>query len=349
MIWVIVIFVVLTAALLEYYSLSLAPKRMQISFDTDLTLAEPGEEVCLSFVIRNQSRLPQLYVSVSVSLEDGLKILVNEDEGAKYIVKTASGNLFRRRYFLLPHQTVTQKIRFVPERRGVFHIGRCYMECGDYLGLKSIVQSFPIDRQFVCTARYIPDLPSFDPLGGTDGNHSVRRFIFEDPTLIYGYRDYTGREPMRQISWKATARTGRLTVREQDHTQEWNATVLADLWTDSQEDLERVLELVRTVCESLEERHIPYAFVSNSDLGDVPEGLGRQHIHMIQRKIGLSFPIAYYRFDTLLPRFFSGPTDDRSFILIAPEPTRNVDDYLRYLDRYGASKTIVFYGKEAVS
>ena len=64
MIWVIVIFVVLTAVLLEYYSVSLAPKRMQISFDTDLTLAEPGEEVCLSFVIRNQSRLPQLYVSV---------------------------------------------------------------------------------------------------------------------------------------------------------------------------------------------------------------------------------------------------------------------------------------------
>ena len=349
MIWVIVIFVVLTAALLEYYSLSLAPKRIQISFDTDLTLAEPGEEVCLSVVIRNQSRLPQLYVSVSVSLEDGLKILVNEDEGAKYIVKTASGNLFRRRYFLLPHQAVIQKIRFVPEHRGVFHIGRCYLECGDYLGIKSIVKSFPIDRQLVCTARYIPDLPSFDPLGGTEGNHSVRRFIFEDPTLVYGYRDYTGREPMRQISWKATARTGRLTVREQDHTQEWNATVLADLWTDSQEDLERVLELVRTVCESLEERHIPYAFVSNSDLGDVPEGLGRQHIHMIQRKIGLSFPIAYYRFDTLLPRLFSGTTDDRSFILIAPEPTRNVDDYLRYLDRYGASKTIVFYGKEAVS
>ena len=70
---------------------------------------------------------------------------------------------------------------------------------------------------------------------------------------------------------------------------------------------------------------------------------------MIQRKIGLSFPIAYYRFDTLLPRLFSGPTDDRSFILIAPEPTRNVDGYLQYLDRYGASKTIVFYGKEAVS
>ncbi|MCR5004662.1 MAG: DUF58 domain-containing protein [Clostridiales bacterium] len=349
MIWVIVIFVLLAAALLEYYSVSLAPKRMQISFDTDLTLAEPGEEVCLSFVIRNQSRLPQLYVSVSVSLEDGLRISVDEDARAKYIVKTASGNLFRRRYFLLPHQAVTQKIRFVPEHRGVFHIGRCYLECGDYLGLKSIVQSFPIDRQLVCTARYIPDLPSFDPLGGTDGNHSVRRFIFEDPTLIYGYRDYTGREPMRQISWKATARTGRLTVREQDHTQEWNATVLADLWTDSPDDLERVLELVRTVCESLEERHIPYAFVSNSDLGDVPKGLGRQHIHMIQRKIGLSFPIAYYRFDTLLPRLFSGPTDDRSFILIAPEPTRNVDDYLQYLDRYGASKTIVFYGKEAVS
>jgi hypothetical protein len=209
------------------------------------------------------------------------------------------------------------------------------------------VRSLRIDRQLVCTARYLPDLGPFDPVGGTEGDFSVRRFIFEDPTLIYGYRDYTGREPMRQISWKATARTGKLTVREQDHTQEWSATVLADLWSETQGDLERVLELVRTVCEVLEERHISYALYSNSDIGNVPEGLGRQHVHAIQRRIGLSLPIAYHRFDSVLPKLLSGPARGRNFILIAPEPCMRVYEYVQQLDASAGSKTIVFYGKEA--
>ena len=348
MIWVIAISVALTAAILEILSITHAEDRIRISFDTDLTLAEPEEEVCLSFTLRNTSRFPQLYVGLSIFLEDGLKIAAGGTD-ARYIEKAASGDCFRRRYFLLPRQSVTEKIRFAPQRRGVFRIGRCYLDCGDYLGFRSAVQSIAIDRQLVCTARYLSEIGPFDPVGGTDGDFSVRRFIFEDPTLIYGYRDYTGREPMRQISWKATARTGKLTVREQDHTQEWSATVLADLWAEGPADLERVLEITRTICEILEERHIPYAFVSNSDLGNVPEGLGRQHIHTIQRRIGLATPTAYHRFDRLLAKLLYGPAKGRNFILIAPERTSQVAEYLRQLDAYADTRTIVFYGKEAAS
>ena len=44
--------------------------------------------------------------------------------------------------------------------------------------------------------------PSFDMLlGGMIGDISVNRFIFEDPMLTIGFSDYTGREPMRDISW----------------------------------------------------------------------------------------------------------------------------------------------------
>lgn len=349
MIWFVVIFVVLATGLLEYFSVHNVLEQIGLRFETDLSLAEPGEEVCLTMTVQNLSRFPKLYISASVSFEDGLRMITDENSSAKYTIKIASGYGFRRRYFLLPHQAVTQKIRFTPERRGVFRVGRCYLECGDYLGFKSVVQGFPIDCELVCTARYLPDLDPFDPLGGTEGDFSVRRFIHEDPTLVYGYRDYTGREPMRQISWKATARTGRLTVREQDHTQQWNAMVLVDLRTGSTEHLERTLEVVRTVCETLEERHIPYALITNSDLGEVSEGLGRQHIHMIQRRIGLSLPVAYYRFDTLLPKLLSGPADGHNFILIAPEPADPVSAYLQQLDQYASSKTIVFYGKEAAS
>ncbi|MBR6406042.1 MAG: DUF58 domain-containing protein [Lachnospiraceae bacterium] len=348
MIWIILLSVLCTAAVLEYFSIRYAMKRLQLEFRTDLALSEPGETVTLSFTIRNTSRFPQLYISASVYFEDGLRICESEDFMAKYVEKNAA-NIFKRRYFLLPHQAVTEKIRFCAKKRGVFHVGRCYLECGDLLGLKSVVKSFPVGNQLVCTAKYLEDLPAFDPLGGTDGDFSVQRFINEDPTLVYGYRDYTGREPMRQISWKATARTGRLIVREQDHTLEKNATVLCDLRTGTPDDLERTLELVRTVCEVLEEGHVPYVLITNSDLGSVPEGLGRQHVHLIQQKIGISRPIAYFSFETMLPQLLSGPAHSRNFILIAPAPTDQINAYLPLLERDAASETIVFYGKEAAS
>ncbi|MBR6321331.1 MAG: DUF58 domain-containing protein, partial [Lachnospiraceae bacterium] len=193
------------------------------------------------------------------------------------------------------------------------------------------------------------DVPPFEPLGGTNGDFSVQRFIHEDPTLIYGYRDYTGREPMKQISWKATARTGRLIVREQDHTLDRNAVVLADLRAESPITLEHTLEIIRTVCEMLEEKRVPYALITNSDLGEVPEGLGRQHIHLIQRRIGLSRPVAYFRFEELLHKVLSVSMRDRNFILIAPGRSDESEHCLYLLDRAAAAQTIVLYGKEEAS
>ena len=57
----------------------------------------------------------------------------------------------------------------------------------------------------------------------------MRRFILDDPSLLVGYREYTGREPMKQISWNQTAKTGRLTVRQNDHTTDRIAMVIVNM------------------------------------------------------------------------------------------------------------------------
>ena len=97
MIWIILLSVLCTAAVLEYFSIRYAMKRLQLEFRTDLALSEPGETVTLSFTIRNTSRFPQLYISASVYFEDGLRICESEDFMAKYVEKNAA-NIFKRRY-----------------------------------------------------------------------------------------------------------------------------------------------------------------------------------------------------------------------------------------------------------
>ena len=63
-------------------------------------------------------------------------------------------------------------------------------------------------------------------LGGFLGDISVRRFILEDPLLTVGFREYTGREPMKSISWTQSARVGRPLVKQYDHTVDATVTVL---------------------------------------------------------------------------------------------------------------------------
>ena len=339
----------LFAVFAEYYSLKRAPYRMNVSFRTDMALVEPGEQMYLIYTIRNTSILPRLFLSVSVYLDDDIEFRETEERTERYVEDSFTGLCFNRRYFLLPHQSFTEKVRICVTKRGLKPIGRFYLESGDFLGFKSFIREYPMDMKVICTSKTVEDLPDFHPLGGTLGDVSVRRFILEDPTLVYGHRDYTGHEPMKQISWKATARSGRLIVREQDHTLDWNATVLVDFRTESHHELERTLEIVRTVCERLESARIPYALITNGDLGVVPEGLGRQHIYAIQRKIGLAHPVAYYRFSRLIGRIVSAPAGIRNYILIAPDPSEERDQYLAVLDRHATIKTTVFYAKEAAS
>ncbi len=66
-------------------------------------------------------------------------------------------------------------------------------------------------------------------LGGVIGDISVNRFIFEDPMLTVGFSEYTGREPMRDISWTQSARLGRMMVKNYDHTVDLSVTILLNV------------------------------------------------------------------------------------------------------------------------
>ena len=96
-------------------------------------------------------------------------------------------------------------------------MGRCYLEAGDLLGLNVSVSSTEGNKTIICTAPMAESDPPVNVLGGFLGDISVRRFIMEDPSLLVGYRDYTGYEPMKKISWIQSAKTGKLMVKHAGH------------------------------------------------------------------------------------------------------------------------------------
>ncbi len=297
------------AAVIMLMQFAIAPKAsrhlwLRHTFDT--RLAEPGETIALTGRLVNSWFFPILYINLYEYMPEGASIAGKE------------GNCEAHSLFLLPRRGFRHTVLFTLPKRGVYRSGKYYVQTGDFLGFRSWVTSGEIRADITVMPKCCEDEPMLRILGGYIGDISVRRFIMEDPVLTVGYLDYTGREPMKKISWKHSARTGRLMVKNSDFTVDADAAVVLNMASGSEEEKEKSLEIVRTVCEQLEEQRIPYRFLSNGDIGSRRAGFGRTHVRALMTDLGRSELVSYTSFDALIDRCIRERKNNSSYILISP-------------------------------
>ncbi len=341
--------VLAAVAAAEILSLRLDPKRVVLRCSVDMSLTEPDEIATLHFHIQNTSALPMPFVSFSFVFSDAVEVR----EAADWMQAQGEGGMFSRSYTwhasLMPWRGKRGALRFSLKERGLHALGTVYVETGDFLGFRSRVRSFALENRVVCTARSLGEDPGLAPLGGYLGDISVRRFILEDNSLLLGYREYTGVEPMKDISWLQTARTGVLTVKKHDFTTDADVAVLLDVEQCAKPVAERCLSLVRTVCDTLEAGRIPYTVLSNGDLFETEKGMGRKHCFEIQRRIGLSRFVRYQAFGELTGQWSRPSFGRRGFIVIAPRLTPELMGALARLERASGVRALLLTGEEALS
>ncbi len=333
----------------QILSLCLNHKHVELHCEVDTDLTEPDELFTLSFRARNTGLWPLFYVSVSFALEEGLEVRESEAWKQANCTKNASLTMVRFKLSLLPRHTARGRVHLSASRRGQYILGKGYIETGDFCGFSSKVYSYDMPRKLVCTARRLPEEPAIKPAGGFLGEMSARRFILEDPSLILGYRSYTGAEPMKRISWTQTARTGQLMVRNPDFTVDADVVVLMDEEDCGKELTERCLSMLRTACDMLEAARIPYAVISNGDLSELPKGVGRRHNFEIQRRIGLSHFTRYRRFEDLAAQCAAGELIPRGWIVIVPQADASVRASVARLGAAANGQVCLLTGEEATN
>lgn len=293
---ILVIFVLL-CLLLEYDSAVKMPERVSAGVRTDRRMLNQGEEFALIYTIRNTGLLPCSCVHISqyvpgCIVPDGSRALQLSDMRALELRLWIGGR--RKREI-----SVTAR----GERRGRYMIPAFMVTTGDFLGLRempALCDERSYNEVVVCPKAVLPQNLS-RALGGFLGDISVRRFLFEDPVLTIGFREYTGREAMRQISWTQSARGKGLMVKNPDHTASLHVTLLLD--TEDRRAgaagefsallIETAFSLARGVLEKLEKARTPYAFAMNAeaegsltDYRYIPEGSGRKHFESILEGLG---------------------------------------------------------------
>ncbi len=346
---VILLSILAAVAAAEILSLKFDLDRISMRCSVNMSLTEPDEIATLRFRLQNNSALPLPFVGFSFVFSEAVE--VREDEA--WMKAQGEDSMFSRSYSwhasLMPYRGLRGTLRFSLKERGLHELGRVYLETGDFLGFRSRVRSFAIESRVVCTARSLREDPDLAPLGGYLGDISVRRFILEDNSLILGYREYTGVEPMKDISWPQTARTGVLTVKKHDYTVDADVAVLLDIEDCARPVAERCLSLVRTVCDMLEAGKIPYAVLSNGDLSEIEKGMGRRHCFEVQRRIGLSRFARYRSFGALTGQWSRPSFGRRGFIVIAPRSTPELAGDLARLESASGVRALLLTGEEALS
>lgn len=337
MIWVLFALAAAVLFFLEKHWAEFALRSLRFEGESDRIFAEPGETITWKASIENQSILPIPFVRFTETFPLETEFRSKSDLSRVYS-HLITQRFVENRLSLRPRRRVTRTLQFSLPRRGLYRFSNHRLATGDLLGFRE-VEKYGDWEEIVVIPERSTQQASVDALGGFLGDMSVRRFILEDPILTLGFRDYTGREPMKSISWVRSAAAGALQVKQYDHTAEHHIVVILNTEDASESELEECFRLTRSVCEKLEQKKMPYGFRTNGILigpaGTVSymaEGLGSRHLNTILYAMGRGSGANFCSFRYLTERTLKKRQSNESYIVVTPPLTSSSTPCIRKLE-----------------
>ena len=352
--WSIIIAAALALAVAEYYWAPYAMRALRLHCSTDRIMAEPGEVITLHATVENHARLPIPFVRIHERLPFEAVICGDPQWINQHCQKGIQKWYVEEKLALQGRQQSKRSVQFTLPRRGSYSVGDYSLSAGDLLGFKEATKT-GAGKPMVIIPERSSNHKALEALGGFLGDISVRRFILEDPILTVGFRDYTGREPMKSISWLRSATAGKLQVKQFDHTAEQNVTVLLNTEGGSPEELEECFRLMRTVCEQLEKKKIPFALRTNGNLPgpvgkifSLASGLGSRHANTILYALGRADYTCFRSFRYLVNQTLRHRRSNESYIVITPRLDSETHSLIRMLDSAVGNPVCVLSGQQEV-
>jgi len=305
-------------------------------------LVAPGEQFKLIATLANNSRRFISYIQIVNDLP--LNAVVRDLDTVERT------EIYRQTHttsvYMMPRRKLSYDIHMSLPMRGVHVFHGAKLSGGDFLGISETSEYVEIRNEIVVYPPDTADDRVSTLMNGFLGNVSVRRFIMEDPMLIAGFREYTGREPMKTISWLKSAQANQVMVKTFDYTTELTISVLLNIEITDRQDvligddrIEACYTIAHTVCRILEERGIRYDFSTNArtyGLVDIwhyiGDGLGQKHFQTVLECLGRGSDSCFETFEALLARTMKKKLSGRSYIVITPNSKQETEMLLKQWD-----------------
>lgn len=185
-------------------------------------------------------------------------------------------------FTLMPYQQIRRRHRVRYLHRGAYNLGNASLTAGDLLGFSKFQRTQDLDAPLLVYPRLMSDDELPIPMSRMLGELTRRPQLLQDPFLVRGIRPYMPGDPVRDIHWPATARTGEAQIRVHDYSARTKLLVVLNVqkrelqWHDhiSEEDgefVERAISLAATVCVRSLREGLAVGFAANMPVGDSHE------------------------------------------------------------------------------
>ena len=352
-----ILFLIVLAVVLywvEKYSLVHGLDHVSFKTSLDQMLIEPDEPFTWTMTVKNDKWMMVPYLRVMELVPRGLRFAETDQEVEQ------KGIMGLRSVLYLAGRQKTELVRNVKlSERGRYFFRGSSVECGDFLGYQTSMENYPEMAEIVVKPRAYPHGEISLLLGGYLGDYAVRNSLFEDPVLTIGFREYTGREPFRSISWTQSARHNRLLVKQQEPVADLSCTVLLNTECSRGKYVSMLLEqtysMVRSLCEELEKKKISYDFYTNGTIAGamgnwkrVEEGLGANHLETVLEGLGRMTYDVSEPLDTFFLRVLKGARGGNSFVVVTPERTARLDELVAGLSERTGRSVLVISAEEVM-
>ncbi|NJM05410.1 DUF58 domain-containing protein [Candidatus Gracilibacteria bacterium] len=200
----------------------------RVSYERSLSQerAFPGDELDLTLRLTNRKLLPLATLAFSDKLPSALHLL----DTPTIVSGTNNYQFLQRRTALRWYESVVWHYRVRCTARGSYRIGPVTLESGDPFGLYDVSVAHEAYTRVLVYPQLLTleelNIPARHPLGDTRARQLIR-----DPLRIIGVRDYAPGDPLKDVHWAATARTGTLQTRIYEETTARTVALFLDLDT----------------------------------------------------------------------------------------------------------------------
>ena len=171
-----------------------------------------GEEVTLTVEIVNRKPLPLAWLDIADEVPEAVQLVHGSFRASRKPRRRTLPNLLALRWY----ERVTRRYRLRCLERGEHVFGPVELRSGDLFGLATRRLVLPQRQALLVYPKVVPltalGLPSRFPLGEERSLHR----LWSDPLRVAGIRPYVQGDSVRQVHWKATARSGALQVKTYD-------------------------------------------------------------------------------------------------------------------------------------
>lgn len=268
------------ALALVYYiwcqAIRFAMKKLECTRAFSKTTVFAGEEAELVEIVRNDSPVVIPWLLIESRVSPHLRL------GRQENLHLSGDTHFCSQFTLLSHQQILRRHRVRFLHRGSFNMGNASLTAGNVLGFLTCRKEQNLDAPVLV----FPALLKDDWLPVPIVNHLMKVTrqpqLLQDPFLVRGLRAYQPGDPVRDIHWAATARTGEVQVRLHDYSARTKLLVVLnaqhhrDQWhahldDKMAEEIEYGISLAATICVKALEEGVPVGFASNMPVDSASE------------------------------------------------------------------------------